>query len=47
MAISAMKEKESKPGEIAKKLNITTTTLYDYVNGDGSLKEKGEEILKD
>lgn len=45
MAISAMKEKDSKPGEIAKKLNITTTTLYDYVNGDGSLKEKGENVM--
>ena len=45
MAVSAMKERESKPAEIARKLNITTTTLYDYVNGDGSLKEKGEKIL--
>ena len=45
MAISAMKEKEAKPKNIAKKLNITTTTLYDYVNGDGSLKEKGEHIM--
>ena len=30
--------------EIAKKLNITTATLYSYVNGDGSLKERGEKI---
>jgi predicted transcriptional regulator len=40
-----MKEKEAKPRDIAKKLNITTTTLYDYVNGDGSLKEKGENVM--
>jgi biotin operon repressor len=33
-------------GDIAKKLGITTTTLYDYINGDGSLKEKGYKIMK-
>ena len=46
MAMSAMANKETKPAEVAKKLNITTTTLYDYVNGDGSLKEKGEVLMK-
>jgi len=40
----------SKPGgkyynnESAKKLGITTTTLYMYVNGDGSLKEEGKKV---
>lgn len=31
--------------EIAKQLNITTATLYTYVNSDGSLKEPGKKLL--
>lgn len=29
----------------AKRLGITTTTLYAYVNGDGSLKEAGTALF--
>ena len=31
--------------EVAKRLRITTATLYTYVNGDGSLKEAGTKLL--
>lgn len=31
--------------EVARRLDITTTTLYAYVNGDGSLKQAGQKIL--
>jgi DNA invertase Pin-like site-specific DNA recombinase len=45
MASSAMSDRNTKAGDIAKKLGITTTTLYDYINGDGSLKEKGYKVV--
>ena len=32
--------------DVAERLGITTSTLYDYVNGDGSLKEAGYRIIK-
>lgn len=31
--------------EVAEKLNITTATLYTYVNGDGTLKQAGSKLL--
>ena len=46
MAMSAMENKESVAAEVAKRLGITTTTLYMYVNGDGTLKEAGTKLLK-
>ena len=45
MAMSAMSDQKAVARDIAKRLGITTTTLYDYVNGDGSLKEKGHKII--
>lgn len=45
MAMSAMADRNAIAKDVAKKLGITTTTLYDYINGDGSLKEKGNNIL--
>ncbi len=30
---------------VAQRLGMTTTTLYDYVNGDGTLKEQGQRLL--
>ena len=35
----AMKDPATKSSELAKKLGISTSTLYSYVNGDGSFKE--------
>lgn len=45
MAMAAMSDRNSVAHEVAKRLNITTTTLYAYVNGDGSLKEAGTKLL--
>lgn len=45
MAVAAMRDRNSIAHEVAKRLNITTTTLYTYVNGDGSLKEAGTKLL--
>lgn len=45
MAMNAMSDPKSNASNIAKTLGITTTTLYDYVNGDGSAKEKGQKLL--
>jgi len=45
MAMAAMADPGSKPKEVAHRLDITTATLYAYVNGDGSLKEPGQRLL--
>ena len=45
MAMTAMSDRNSKAHEVAKRLNITTTTLYTYINGDGSLKETGTKLI--
>lgn len=45
IAMAAMSDPKSVASEVAKKLNITTATLYSYVNGDGSLKERGKRLL--
>lgn len=46
MAMAAMANPESSACEVAKRLGITTTTLYTYVNGDGSVKEIGQRLLE-
>ncbi len=46
MAMAAISDPKSVVGDVAKKLGITTTTLYMYLNGDGSLKEAGAKIIK-
>jgi len=45
MASAAMADPNAVAFEIAKRLSITTATLYTYVNGDGSLKKAGENLL--
>ena len=45
MAMTAMADRGTKAAELARRLGITTTTLYMYVNGDGSLKEPGQMLL--
>lgn len=42
IAMAAMSDSKSVTSDVAKKLNITTATLYSYVNCDGSLKEREE-----
>lgn len=45
IAAAAMSDRNSMASQIAKKLGITTSTLYSYVNSDGSLKEEGKKLL--
>lgn len=45
MAMAAMADPNSNATEVAKSLGLTRTSLYDYVNGDGSLKDKGQMLL--
>lgn len=45
MAMSAMADPQSVAAEVAKRPGITATTLYAYVNGDGSLKETGKAVF--
>jgi DNA invertase Pin-like site-specific DNA recombinase len=45
MAMSAMADPNSNASEVARRLGMTTTTLYEYVNGDGSLKQAGQALL--
>lgn len=45
MAAAAMSDPKSIAAEVAKRLNITTATLYTYVNNDGSLKAAGTKLI--
>ena len=45
MAMAAMADPKTNAVEVAHRLSITTTTLYAYVNGDGTLKQSGQKIL--
>lgn len=45
MAMKAMSDRETHASDLAKRLGITTTTLYEYVNGDGSVKAPGQKLL--
>ncbi len=45
MAMTAMADPKSNASNVASRLGITTTTLYAYVNGDGSVKEQGQRLL--
>lgn len=45
MAMSALADPKANATDVAKRLGVTTTTLYMYVNGDGSLKEAGQSIV--
>ena len=45
MAMKAMADRETNAADLAERLGITTSTLYEYVNGDGSAKALGQELL--
>jgi DNA invertase Pin-like site-specific DNA recombinase len=45
MAMAALSDRQASPSEVAKRLGITTTTLYVYLNGDGSVKAPGQRLL--
>jgi DNA invertase Pin-like site-specific DNA recombinase len=46
MAMAALADPRAKPSEVAQRLGITTTTLYAYVNGDGTVKAAGQRLLE-
>jgi DNA invertase Pin-like site-specific DNA recombinase len=46
MAMAAMADPDARPKKIAAELGVTTTTLYEYVNGDGSPKAAAQPILR-
>jgi predicted DNA-binding transcriptional regulator AlpA len=45
MAMAAMADLRSNASEVARHLGMSTSTLYEYVNGDGSLKSAGQALL--
>ncbi|MBV8801612.1 MAG: recombinase family protein [Gammaproteobacteria bacterium] len=45
IAMAAMANPQTIASQVAKRLKITTATLYTYVNSDGSLKEAGKKVL--
>jgi DNA invertase Pin-like site-specific DNA recombinase len=45
MAMAAMSDPKAKAHLVAEELGITTTTLYDYVNGDGGPKKAAQDVL--
>jgi DNA invertase Pin-like site-specific DNA recombinase len=45
MAMVAMADHNAVAAEVARRLGLTTTTLYVYVNGDGTLKAAGQALL--
>jgi hypothetical protein len=44
-AMAAMVDPKAKAGEVARRLGITTTTLFAYVNGDGAVKQAGQALF--
>lgn len=47
MAMAAMADPNAVAADIAKRLGMTTTTLYTYVNGDGTPKGPGVALLNE
>ncbi len=45
MAMAAISDPKARAAAVAKRLGVTTTTLYAYVNGDGSPKAAGQAVL--
>jgi len=45
MAMRAMADRDTVAQDLAKRLGMATTTLYRYVNGDGTVKAPGQKLL--
>jgi DNA-binding phage protein len=45
MAMAAMSDPKANAADVARRLGMTTTTLYTYLNGDGSPKAAGTALL--
>ena len=46
LAMRSMADRETNANDLARRLGITTTTLYMYVNGDGTAKAPGQKLLE-
>lgn len=46
IVMAAMANPQANAAEVARQLGITTTTLYTYVNGDGTVKAPGQRLLE-
>lgn len=46
LAMAAMADPKANAAAVARRLGITTTTLYAYVNGDGTVKAAGKAVLE-
>ena len=46
MAMATMADPAARPGEVARELGVTATTLYEYVDGDGSPEAAAEAVLR-
>jgi DNA invertase Pin-like site-specific DNA recombinase len=45
IAVAAMADPKAKVADVARRLRVTTTTFYVYINGDGTLKAPGKALL--
>ncbi len=45
LAMASMASRETNAQDLARHLGITTSTLYAYVNGDGTVKAAGQKLL--
>ena len=45
LAMAAMSDRNAIAADVARRLGMTTTTLYMYVNGDGTPKAPGQALL--
>lgn len=45
IAMRAMADRDTVAQDLAERLGMATTTLYRYVNGDGTVKEPGQKLL--
>jgi len=45
LASAALANRTTKVNELARSLNLNRVSLYRYLNGDGSLKERGQRLL--
>jgi DNA invertase Pin-like site-specific DNA recombinase len=45
MAVAAMADPKAKVAKVARRLGVTTTTFYVYLNRDGTLKAPGKALL--
>ena len=45
IAMAALADRATVAADVARRLGLATTTLYSYVNGDGTPKAAGQALL--